>query len=196
MRAWIEDKHGFVGFYSQWHRNITGGTSSIADEDNEDAVYEFLLERLTSILDWHAGVRRPGQAGWAFRYALDAGIVFRAVAWASGCSEASQTTPSSGPNEQFCQFWPCLVACAPDDVVPFYCPALAMNRARPWFCHRTRAYLVTEGVAQLLPLSPPADGILALPPPRSPQPPPPPLNAPTGDASSSCTDDADWEIVD
>ena len=66
--------------------------------------------------------------------------------WASGKSEAAQCTPLD-LDEPGC-WWPCLVSLIPDHrgLLPFYCPALAWMKARPWFAHPSRVWSAVEEI--------------------------------------------------
>ena len=55
-------------------------------------------------------------------------------AMAKSC--ASQTAPLALNDSG--RWWPCIVAIDSNDTIPFYCPALAWQRARPWTIHRSR----------------------------------------------------------
>jgi hypothetical protein len=112
-----------------------------------DVVYAYLRMKLT---ERFAYTRRIGQAGWSFHAAaLGASPhqIENAVAWADGYSEGSQSCPRASPGNADEQWWPCLtVFCGEFEMrVPFYCPALAVNNGRPWYCHRTRVFTFTMG---------------------------------------------------
>ena len=83
--------------------------------------------------------RTWGCTGWAWHEALRTGQWVGCFAYCTGQSSASQPQPLESI-DQWCQWWPCLVEFPPDsvDVLPFYCPALYWQRARPWTVHSTR----------------------------------------------------------
>ena len=77
-----------------------------------------------------------------------------AVVWAQGCSDVESCTPYTG-GETSCQWWPVLVrpwspgwspvdGCYHDDLMYYYCPAMAINGSRPWNIHRSRVWLVAR----------------------------------------------------
>ena len=114
-------------------------------------VYEYLESRLKSGLNsW----RSPGQAAWQWWRGMNPGPtasgsrVVKCLVWATGASESHQTAPLGTPmiGEQW---WPCIVLLPPgkdnfeiSPSWPFYCPALALQGARPWFVHHTRIFEV------------------------------------------------------
>ena len=81
--------------------------------------------------------RNFGTIGWAWYNAIHSGQWLGGYAWCDGCSRASQTAPLA-LNDPGCRWWPCIVAIDSNDTIPFYCPALAWQRARPWTIHRSR----------------------------------------------------------
>ena len=99
-------------------------------------VYEYLTRRVSHIVN---EVKSIGQAGWGFRNATE---VVPALVWADGRSEQSQSTDLTLVGKQDGEmWWPCIVVLQTQysgfgfEQVPFYCPALAWQRSRPWFVH-------------------------------------------------------------
>ena len=66
--------------------------------------------------------------------------------WSTGCSEASESAFYDGSYEFGADWWP-VIFMAPDGGVlqaPFYCPALAWNKSRPWYCNISRVYEIEQ----------------------------------------------------
>ena len=86
---------------------------------------------------------KPGCCGYEWACALQSKQeIFRAIVFTDGASEASQcsefTTPSPGEN-----WWPCIVILK-DGLLLFYCPALAWQWAKPWYCHPSRVFFLSR----------------------------------------------------
>lgn len=177
-------------FYKKWHLLILKESTLVPASDQEH-VYEFINGQLEHVLSY---IKKPGQAGWSFRSGLSMGTVERAVIWANGSSESSQCRPLS-LNEIDSQWWPCVVCSLPDDrgCLPFYCPALAWQRARPWYAHHSRVFLeqlenqraLTNGAAPV----PAKDEAHRLIDDMNRAPPPPPPYPPTESTLR-------WELID
>ena len=106
--------------------------------------------------------------------------------YADGCSSHSQSQQLTSFQTEWGRWWPCLVAlhtCV--GVIPFYCPALAVQRSRPWTAHSTRLGVEsTTGIGQW-------------PVPQSMMPPtPPPVGPPPSQISIEELHESDWEIED
>jgi hypothetical protein len=105
----------------------------------------YLIQRVFEVVNQASKI---GSAGWEFRAALATDCVLGAV-WADGVSSSSQSQALSvagcQPGGHREQWWPCLVLQKPGDtrgVLPFYCPALAWQRARPWTVHVSRVRML------------------------------------------------------
>lgn len=102
------------------------------------SIWEYEEYKLVEILET---ARRPGQAAWAWRSSLP--NIVHGFIWSSGCSEGQQSIRWDAANAAIeCnQWWPVIWAVLPDTALwPMYCPALAWQGARPWFCHRSRVW--------------------------------------------------------
>jgi hypothetical protein len=115
-------------------------------------VWLYLQERLAYVVYTK---RKPGDAAWLWKTALQFGHVVNAVVFATGYSEGAQTTLLQDFRcEIGSEWWPCIVGVsAPDgwtDLMPFYCPALAENGSRPWKVHRSRVFAVPAGTTTRL----------------------------------------------
>ena len=66
--------------------------------------------------------------------------------WTDGCSEGAACEVYDGRAEYGANWWPVIfmvpegVATTSAQTVPFYCPALAWNKSRPWCCSLSRVY--------------------------------------------------------
>ena len=99
------------------------------------SVHEWMFQRM--FIMCQNPPRHFGTIGWAWYNAIHSGQWIGGYAWCDGCSCASQTAPLA-LNDPGCRWWPCIVAIDSNDTIPFYCPALAWQRARPWTIHRSR----------------------------------------------------------
>ena len=75
------------------------------------------------------------------------------MVWADGKSEGSQSTDLALVGGQAGEtWWPCIVVRQTQysglgfELIPFYCPALAWQRSRPWFVHLSRVRLFDRTV--------------------------------------------------
>ena len=72
--------------------------------------------------------------------------VRRGMIWTDGCSERAACEVYDGRAEYGADWWPVIfmvaegVATTSAQKVPFYCPALAWNKSRPWYCSLSRVY--------------------------------------------------------
>ena len=103
-------------------------------EQFEGDMYDYLFNKVRTVVNT---VKKPGQAGWAFRMASPSDVV-RCLVWADGSK--SQETPLTSQPQYGEQWWPCIVLKDPiePDKYPFYCPALAWVHGRPWLVHFSR----------------------------------------------------------
>ena len=86
-----------------------------------------------------------GALAWVWYHGLQTADPIFAVVWSDGCSEGSLSRPYSEAEvySYGSQWWPCIVLDTGADLLPFYCPALAWQGARPWYCHRSRLWIVS-----------------------------------------------------
>ena len=97
-------------------------------------------------------VRHFGCIGWVWNTAIHSGEWIGGYAWSDGRSCESQNAPLA-VNELGCSWWPCIVAIVEDnDKMPFYCPALAWMRSRPWTIHCSRIFIERSGGRGLCPI--------------------------------------------
>ena len=108
---------------------------------------EWLLLLATSLFCQTTG----GRAGWAWNTAIQSGEWIGGYAWSDGRSCESQNAPLA-VNELGCRWWPCIVAIDGNDKIPFYCPALAWLRSRPWTIHCSRVHIEPSGRKGLCPV--------------------------------------------
>ena len=103
---------------------------------HQDSVHNYLKYKLYVRIQ----NGKCGTAGWTFS---NAGIQSweNAYIWADGASSGSQQRPLTEIKADE-RWWPCIVATVDgtDDEIPMYCPALAFQSARPWYCHRSRIF--------------------------------------------------------
>ena len=120
-------------------------------------VYDFLRKRLI----WNAN--RCGKSKYGFKCMLDPpgpsanlqpdhGLLEAAVFSKGESSSESQTPRMEWEPES--SWWPVVVRLVPGwnsvanrldmALVPFYCPSLAANGARPWYVHVSRVWLVSR----------------------------------------------------
>ncbi len=75
------------------------------------------------------------------------------MVWADGRSSGSQSTPlPERIGDEEGRWWPCVVVCDPmnlSTILPFYCPVLALCRAKPWTVHVSRVFYI-DGVEFLI----------------------------------------------
>ena len=132
-----------IDFYARWRNEIRSRDSLalaryVAGHDNPaEDVYRYLAMRVWELV---YEIRRIGEAGWSFR---EHSAVVPCLVWADG-GRGSQMTPYRGA-QPYEQWWPCIVVPIPEatkgQLLPFYCPALAWARARPWLVHHSRVRL-------------------------------------------------------
>ena len=106
-------------------------------------IFDYLMKKVSSVV---MTVKKPGHNGWQFRGA-NGGQCIACLVWANGTHEQSTTLTTPHVGEQW---WPCIVlniAPTPDGKVPFYCPALAWQNARPWDVHISRVRRVGRCLA-------------------------------------------------
>ena len=117
----------------------------------------YLIKKLFQTLET---IRRPGPYGHQFWTAGPSSCV-PAFVWADG-SPQQLTEYGTQQLTEYAKWWPCIVlVCDAQTVLPFYCPALAAQGARPWGVHisrlRLRACIVDSSALstaqQRLPLS-------------------------------------------
>ena len=118
-------------------------------------VYNYLIAKVFRVVNT---VRRPGQAGWAFRMATPSDCI-RCAVWANGSHD--QSSPLGEPRGDE-QWWPCIILPGGGTLVPFYCPALAWQNARPWEVNATRVrrVAITEDSEEAITDSLPVDNSL------------------------------------
>ena len=132
-----------IDFYARWRNEIRNRDSLAlaryaAGHDNPaEDVYRYLAMRVWELVN---EIRRIGEAGWSFR---QQNVVLPCLVWADG-GRGSQMTPYRGA-QPYEQWWPCVVVPIPEatkgQLLPFYCPALAWARARPWHVHLSRLHV-------------------------------------------------------
>ena len=132
-----------------------------------DDIFKYLASKVFQVI---ATTRRIGQAGWSFR-SCGHDHCIACLVWADGthCQSTALVATQAGE-----QWWPCVVlnvAPTSGGTLPFYCPALAWQNARPWFAHVSRLRCVGPQAHTLPPPAPP----LGLPPPAHTLPPPAPV---------------------
>ena len=106
-------------------------------------VHQYIVLKCCRIV---STVSEVGQAGWAF-YDHDLSWYVPCLVWADG-KKGSQTTPYVQP-EPWEHWWPCIcLNITPNaaGLLPFYCPALAWQNARPWWVHVSRVRRLVRGV--------------------------------------------------
>ena len=121
-------------FLAQW-----AGVIAVQDpHGKEEDPHVYLIKKLFQTLET---IRRPGSFGWRFREAGPSSCV-PAFVWADG-SPQQLTEYGTQQLTEYAKWWPCivLVCDAQTLVLPFYCPALAWQGARPWGVHITRLRL-------------------------------------------------------
>ena len=103
-------------------------------------IFDYLEMKIVHNLN---GLRQCRQAGWEWRMYLDHAQPRRGMLWSTGTSEASESSPYDGSPEFGATWWP-VIFMVPESggilLVPFYCPALAWNKSRPWYCNLGRIY--------------------------------------------------------
>ena len=113
-------------------RRIASEDSVRFEKANRD-LYRYLKNKTTEIVN----TQKIGPAGWAFKAVHPDSYIACAI-WANGSSSAEQCAPYTGdqPGETW---WPCVVLDPSHNrleaglqLVPFICPVLALNSARPW----------------------------------------------------------------
>jgi len=120
-----------AAFLAQW-----AGIIAVQDpHGKEEDPHVYLIKKLFQTLET---VRRPGSYGHQFWTAGPSSCV-PAFVWADG-SPQQLTEYGTQQLTEYAMWWPCivLVCDAQTPVLPFYCPALAWQQARPWGVHVTR----------------------------------------------------------
>ena len=114
------------------------------------SVHEWMFQRM--VIMCRNPPRHFGCIGWAWDSAIHSGEWIGGYAWSDGRSCESQNAPLA-VNELGCSWWPCIVAIVEDnDKMPFYCPALAWMRSRPWTIHCSRIFIERSGGRGLCPI--------------------------------------------
>jgi hypothetical protein len=162
---WGDDPRTKEVFFSGWAASIRNQDPcgyDIADGD----VYSYLKNTLCQVLTEKTKIK---EGGWAFRVGLlhegrtDWSRLFRCVVWGNGYSSEDQRKPMDDAETKSLGFewWPCVVCNVGGDILPFYCPALAWNKSRPWVTHRSRIFLAYASLppppmlTQMCPAMPP-----------------------------------------
>lgn len=114
--------------------------------------YDYIMHKLTVILRTKPKI---GKWGWLFRTAAHVDFQHAAV-WSDG-TKGSQISPMGTHALPYEQWWPCVVLPSAEslELVPFICPALAWQDARPWGAHVSRIRIV-DFFAPQQPPPPPA----------------------------------------
>ena len=112
-------------------------------------VHEWMFQRM--VIMCRDPPRHFGTIGWAWNNAIHSGEWIGGYAWSDGRSCESQNAPLA-VNELGCRWWPCIVAIDSNDKIPFYCPALACHKSRPWTIHRTRVHIEPSARKGLCPV--------------------------------------------
>ena len=102
-------------------------------------IWEYICECLDEVL---LHTKRPGQAAWTFRGLRDR-VVYGFI-YTSGCSEAAQSSVPHPSCDTGCMWWPIIWVETEDGRWPMYCPALAWQRARPWYCRHNYSYRLPQ----------------------------------------------------
>ena len=133
-------------------------------------------------------IKRPGFYGWQF---LTAGPSRCIQCFVYGDGSLGQLTELGTPTSGFETWWPCIVIWEEHRFeLAFYCPALALQNARPWGVHASRLRrreMLSPTTPAVLHSLPTPDSVLPL------------DNAvePAADDSSDAEDnEVEWEIVD
>ena len=92
-------------------------------------IWEYVEACLDDVL---LHTKKPGQAAWTFRGLRDR--VVHGFIYTTACSEAAQTSVLHPSCDTGCMWWPIIWVETEDGRWPMYCPALAWQRARPWYC--------------------------------------------------------------
>ena len=82
-------------------------------------------------------IRKPGEYGHQCWAAGPSNCV-PAFVWADGSQQQQLTEYGTQQLTEYAKWWPCIVLVCDGKVWPFYCPALAWQRARPWGVHPSR----------------------------------------------------------
>ena len=138
----------YVSFIAKWETLIRQN-DLVFWAESEQEVWAYLLLRLRDML---GHTRSIGQAGWTFWRTLQSGEVARiarVLIWADPTSSSTQETPFTG-NTGAESWWPAIIVDDGGDVLAVYCPGLAWAKARPWYVHRSRVF-VLDGEVHVLP---------------------------------------------
>ena len=110
-----------------------------------DLVFDYLKRKVVKNVH---DMRKPGQAAWAFMLTPETrmvkGMIF-SDGTPSGCS-----TEWSGTNGYGDKWWPIIYIedsfYSWEGKVPFYCPSLAEDKARPWYAAQSRLRRIVQHV--------------------------------------------------
>ena len=113
-------------------------------------IFDYLERKIVDNLN---GLRKCGPAGWAWRMHLNHAQPRRGMMWSTGTSQASESSHYDGSPELDADWWP-VIFMVPEGgciLVPFYCPALAWSKSRPWYGNLGRIYEIVgaHGFASL-----------------------------------------------
>ena len=130
---WMKSTH--EAFLRKWEGQIMVNDPDWFERAGKN-VDLYLRLRLRNMLET---TRQVGQAGWTFD-SHDACIFAFMYADASSCE--TQCIPYTGIVTGRESWWPVIVVDVPGELVPVYCPGLAWQKARPWWVHRSRVFIV------------------------------------------------------
>ena len=135
-----------LAFNEEWRRTIAIMDGEVFQR-SESNIYKYLIAKVKHVVNTK---RMIGGSGWAFSRAQGSDFVC-GVVWADGThnQELPIQWAAGKPSRADERWWPCVCLSEPllhTGLLPFYCPAIAWDDARPWMVHPDRVrFIETPG---------------------------------------------------